>query len=438
MTGFDPSKDLLERNLWLIRLRWIALVGVSATIFFASQFLQFTLPLIPLYAIVAFLAVYNLILPISLSRIKKTGSSTAINKISNAQISVDLLCLTGLLHFSGGVENPFIFYFIFHMIISGILLSRRASFLQATFAVFLFCAMAVSEYFGVFAHYGLGKFIGLKQYNNSIYVSGVSFVFISTIYIAVYMATSISARLRQREKGLAEANALLEEKDRLKSEYVLRVSHDIKEHLAAIQGCLEPVAGGITGELNPSQLDLVQRAVHRTVKLMFFVKALLEITRIKLTKELNLDYFSFQNVLSEAITYISSKAKDKNITVNLTADPSIDRICGAQEYIQETIVNILANAVKYTPCNGKINIRVNDKGNMILIQIKDTGIGIPKDELPRIFDEFYRASNAKEVEKNGTGLGLSIAKQVIERHNGKIWVESEKGKGTTFSIELPK
>jgi signal transduction histidine kinase len=101
-------------------------------------------------------------------------------------------------------------------------------------------------------------------------------------------------------------------------------------------------------------------------------------------------------------------------------------------------VNILANAVKYTPCNGKIDIRVNDKGNTILIQIKDTGIGIPNDELPKIFEEFFRASNAKEIEKDGTGLGLSIAKQVIERHNGKIWVESEKGKGSTFSIELPK
>lgn len=79
-----------------------------------------------------------------------------------------------------------------------------------------------------------------------------------------------------------------------------------------------------------------------------------------------------------------------------------------------------------------------DKGNSILIQIEDTGIGIPKDELSKVFDEFYRASNAKEVERDGTGLGLSIAKQIVERHQGKIWVESEEGKGSSFSIELPK
>lgn len=144
-------------------------------------------------------------------------------------------------------------------------------------------------------------------------------------------------RLRQRERILEDTSKLLREKDRIKSEYVLRVSHDIKEHLSAIQGCLEPVVGGITGELNPRQFDLVQRAAERSAKLMFFVKALLEITRIKLSKELKMDYFSFRDMLSEAITHIISKAKDKNISVNSSIEPSIDRIRGAREYLQETI-----------------------------------------------------------------------------------------------------
>jgi signal transduction histidine kinase len=298
--------------------------------------------------------------------------------------------------------------------------------------------MVILEYSGLLAHYCLKDFIIHNQHNNILYIFGVSFVFITTLYIAVYMATSISARLRQRERVLEEANALLKEKDRVKSEYVLRVSHDIKEHLSSIQGCLDPVVARITGELNPQQFDLVQRAAQRTSKLLFFVKALLEITRIKLSKELKMDYFSFKEMLSESLNQIISKAKDKNISVSSNIEPSIDRIRAAREYIQETIANLLANSVKYTPRNGKIDIDVMDKGNSILIQIKDTGIGIPKDELPRVFDEFYRASNAREAERDGTGLGLSIAKQIVERHQGKIWVESEEGKGSTFSIELPK
>jgi len=432
------QEGLAERLYWLIRLRWIAAGGVSLAVLFANQILKFSLPDFPLYAIAFLLGAYNLVFFLLLSSIKGRQSFRIINRIANAQISLDLLTLVALIHFSGGIENPFIFYFIFHMIIASILLSRRASFLQATFAAALFCFIVVLEYFGILSHYPLKGFMVYNQQHNLVYISGVSFVFISTLYIAVYMATSISARLRQREKVLEETNELLKEKDRIKSEYVLRVSHDIKEHLAAIQACLEPVVGRITGELNPQQSDLVQRAVQRTAKLMFFVKALLEITRIKLSKEIKMDYFSFKDTLSEALAYIASKAKDKDISVNSNLEPTIDRIRGSKEYIQETLTNLLANSIKYTPRNGKIEVRVSDKGNSILIEVSDTGIGIPKDELPRIFEEFYRASNAKETERDGTGLGLSIVKQIVERHKGKIWVESEEGRRTTFSIRLPK
>lgn len=434
---FDPLEELVERLYWLVRLRWIAAIGVFCTVLFASQGLKFTLPFFPLYAITATLFLYNIIFFILLIRFEKK-STVLINRIANGQISLDLLSLAALIHFSGGVENPFLFYFIFHMVIAGILLSRRASFLQATLAVSLFATTVILEYFGVLPHYCLKNFIINCQYRNTIYLGGISFVFVSTLYIAVYMATSISNIIKQRERILKDTNEQLKAKDRIKSEYVLRVSHDIKEHLAAIQGCLEPVTRGITGELNPKQLDLIQRATHRTAKLMFFVKALLEITRIKLSKEIKMDYFSFKEALSESIVNIESKAKDKNITLNLTVEPTIGSIRGSKEYIQETLINLLANSVKYTPSEGKIDIKASDKGNRILIEITDNGIGIPKDELPRVFEEFYRASNAREVERNGTGLGLSIAKQVVEMHSGRIWVESEEGKGSTFYIELPK
>lgn len=94
--------------------------------------------------------------------------------------------------------------------------------------------------------------------------------------------------------------------------------------------------------------------------------------------------------------------------------------------------------MKYTSENGKIKIDIKDRQETLLIQISDTGMGIPMDEIPKLFNEFYRATNAKKTVREGTGLGLAIAKQVVERHNGKIWVESEEGKGSTLSIILPK
>lgn len=429
---------LTERLHWLIRLRWIAAVGVFLTTLVVNHVFKFSLAVAPLYTTAIILGAYNLLFLFLLRSIKERESVAVINRIANTQISLDLLSLAVLIHFSGGVENPFLFYFIFHMIIASILLDRRASILQASFAVMLISGMVAAEYFGILPHYCLKKFIIYDQHRNFIYIAGVSFVFISTLYIAVYMATSISGRLKQRERALEETNLQLEEKDRIKSEYVLRVTHGIKEHLSAIQGCLEPVAEGITGGLNPGQFDLIQRAAHRTSKLMFFVKALLQITQIKLSKEIKMEYFSLEDAAAEAMDYTSSRAKDKFIPVNFTVEPGVGKIRGAREYIQETLTNLLVNSIKYTPRNGRVDIKISDKAGSVVIEISDTGIGIPKNELPRIFEEFYRASNAKEVERDGTGLGLSIAKHVIEMHNGKIWVESEEGKGSKFFIELPK
>lgn len=442
-TGDLAGDDLLERIFWFIRLRWLAVGGVILTVLFAGRVLKIPLPVFPLLAVALALAGYNLISYFLLLRVGKKEKkiphpSLTANRMANLQISFDLVCLVALIHFSGGIENPFIFYFVFHMIIAGILLSRRASFLQATFAVFLFTLLVILEYLGVLRHYPLQGFIPWGLYHNPVYVTGVSFVFISTLYIAVYMTASISGRLRERERSLKEANELLTGKDRVKSEYVLRVSHDIKEHLGAIQSCIEPVTGGITGTLNAGQADLLRRALRRTGSLIVFVKELLEITRIKLSKTERMEYFSFQEMLSDIVAQGAAKAKDKNISLSSAIDPSINRMRGFKEYIQESVSNLLTNSIKYTPRNGRIDIIAGDQGNSILLQVKDTGIGIPKVELPKIFEEFYRASNAKEVEKDGTGLGLSIARQVVERHGGRIWAESEEGKGSIFNMVLPK
>jgi len=433
-------EGLGERIYWLIRMRWIAAAGVLATIFISNRFFGISLERAPLYALAAILAGYNAFFYLLLHLVKRFGGSNIDifeNRIANIQIAVDLFTLTALIHFSGGIENPFIFYFIFHMIIASILLSRRASFLQATLAAVLLLSMIYLEFFGLIRHYCLEGYISADLHGNTLYTSGVSFVFISTIYIAVYMATSISKQLREREESLKEANELLIQKDRVKSEYVMRVSHDIKEHLAAISSCIAPVTRGILGPLNEKQLDLLRVGETRTGKLLFFVKALLEITRIKLSREIKMDYYSFVEAVNDAISFISPRAQEKRISIHLTIQPGIDKVWGTKEYIQEVIANLLANAVKYTLPDGRVDIRAEKRGSKILVTIKDTGIGIPKKELPKIFEEFYRASNARKVERDGTGLGLSIAKQVIERHGGKIWVESEEGKGTAFFLTLP-
>ena len=444
MESRNYQHNLIERIYWLIKLRWIAVSGVFLAIFFATSIINIPLPEFPLYFIGVILGTYNLLFLIYINRLVKKGSQNFItftiitNKIAKAQISLDLICLTALIHFSGGIENPFIFYYIFHMIIASILLSKRDSFAQATFAIFLFFSILLFEYFKILPHHCLKGVTVCGLYTSPIYILGISFVFVSTLYIAVYMATSISAKLREREVSLQKTNELLKEKDRLKNEYVLRVTHDIKEHLSVIQNSIALVTQGIAGSLNNQQIVVLKIAECRTEKLLSFVKELLEITRIKLNGRVSTGLCSINKIIKDAVHSIESRAKNKNITLTTEIEAEVDEVMGIETYLEEAISNILANAVKYTPQSGMVALKVANNGNSIFIQIKDTGIGIPKDELPKIFDEFYRANNAKELEKDGTGLGLAIAKQVIDRHSGKIWAASEEGKGSTFYVKLPK
>lgn len=456
-------EGLAERLYWLIRLRWFAVAGVCFTALLADKALHVPLNYAPIYAIAATLAIYNLLFFIYLNwKDARTPRAIGVyncflllspnrpepadrsdlpliaNRLANAQISLDLLTLSALIHFSGGMENPFAYYFIFHMIIAGILLSRRASYLQAALASALFLLVAAMEEFGLWEHNCLYGASSCCLGAGPLPLAGSSAAFVSTLFLAVYMATSISLKLRRQEATLAEANLRLEEKDRIKSNYVLRVSHDIKEHLAAIQSCLDPVLHGMLGPVAPEQERMIRRSYDRTDKLLVFVKALLEITRIKLSKTIETGPFSLRKAAENAVNFVEEQARTKNIKLTWTVAPGVEEITGAQVYIEETIACLLANSIKYTPEGGSVDLLIGDAGTSVLIQVSDTGIGIPKDELGHIFEEFYRAKNAKAIERTGTGLGLCMAKEVAERHNGCVWVESEEGKGSKFYLSLPK
>jgi signal transduction histidine kinase len=438
----ERSDYLLERVYWLIRLRWVAAAGVLSVAFLLPRIFHNRLFLntAPIYGTAVFLTFYNAVLFLILSfrnKKKLAFSERWVNLFANVQICIDLTCLSFLIHFSGGIENPFIFYFIFHMIFASILLTRRASFFQATYAVLLFSLLVLSESSGILPHYCLQAIYSYPLHENVFYVMGVSFVFISTLYITVFLATSISAQLHEREKSLAAVNKLLREKDKIKSEYVLRVTHDIRQDLAAIQSCIEPVTMGITGPLSSAQEDLLGRAIGRSMQLIVYVDALLDITKLKLTEQLKMESVSLTELVRSISGQIGELARNRQLSFEFKMDDAPIMICGVGVYLEEALLNLLKNSLKYTLAGGKILFEVTASGGRISIRIEDTGIGIPTADLPHIFEEFYRASNAKSREKKGTGLGLSITKQIVEMHHGKIEVESTLGKGTIFRLSFP-
>ncbi|MDD5217499.1 MAG: HAMP domain-containing sensor histidine kinase [Candidatus Omnitrophica bacterium] len=432
-----PEKQLTDRIYWLINLRWIAILGVVSTVFVVSQIIRIPLLTKPLYGIALILAIYNALCVWGVTYFKVHLRYAAIKFVASLQIFLDLSCLAALIHFSGGVENPFYFYFIFHIIIAGILLSRFETYLMAAYAACLFMLMAVAEYRGYLAHHCLSGVFATSWHEYPAYLVGSSFVLTSTLLIAAYLTTSISARLRAHERSLQTANALLAEKDRIKSEYVLRVNHDIKEDLAAIHTCIEPVQKGITGPLNEGQKDLLRRVRERSKQLIVYVDALLEMTKLKLAEKLEKDLFFVPDFVKEISESIGTVAAERQIVFEVQLDPEVSKMNGMRVYMAEALLNLLKNALKYTPDKGRIVWEIRGEKDRLCMKISDTGIGISPEELPRVFEEFYRAKNAKAKVKKGTGLGLSIARKIVEMHQGKIWLESVLNQGTSVHLEFP-
>lgn len=244
--------------------------------------------------------------------------------------------------------------------------------------------------------------------------------------------------LQKQEKALREANAQLREKDRIKDEYVSRVTHDIKGHLATTRSWLYVATDTSTKVPDEKRVEFATRALDRTLQLTAFVKELLDLTQMRLSGRLQMEPFSLPDTISKALASIAAKAKDKSIAVSSNVDPSLGQIVGHEFSINEMITNLLFNAVKYTPEKQTIHLEARDCEDHVEIAIADTGIGIPEDELPNVFDEFFRASNARKSERDGTGLGLSIVKQIVERHAGNISVESGQGQGAKFTVTIPR
>jgi len=441
MENLLKSTSLIQRAYWLVRLRWVAILMLGAATFVAGRFMHIELATTALYAITGTLVVYNFVLYDLLrywTWAEKEPSPRRIGWLLTLQISGDLVILTTILHFSGGIENPFTFFFVFHMILASILRSKWESYVHATSAVILFGGVVVLEGFGILPHYDLVNFADHGLYDNAIFVFGFLFVFIVTLYLVVYMTTSISEQLRKQQENYERANALLEDKDQLKNQYVLRLTHDIKGHLAAIQSCLEIVIDGTVGPLNDKQADLADRAHRRTVKCMAFITALLKLTRMKLTGQLEMERFSLKNCVFNALAAVQNRARNKAIAVAHTIKTSVDELPGEAVLIEETITNLLFNAVKYTPEGGEVSLEVEEQGAAIRITVSDTGIGIPAEAMEHIFEEFYRAPNARATERDGSGLGLAFAKEVVERHGGEIEARNNPGGGTTFTFTLPK
>ncbi|MBN1550010.1 hypothetical protein JW979_01020, partial [bacterium] len=262
------KRTVIERLEWLVRLRWIACGMVLFVVTGSIYFINLSLPQFPLFLGIGMIALYNALFRSQLSLIENRSDRFFLfrnaQNFANIQISMDLVLLSYFIHFSGGLENPFVFYFIFHMVIASTLLSPKAAYFQATLAIILIAFIGFSEWANWLPHYHLVGFLHPDACNiSAVFTIGVLLIIGSTLILTVFMTTSIEQQLRHRELELAEANAQLSEQDRLKSQYVLTVSHDLRSSLATIQSCLTVVLNNLTGEIPNQAREMISRAEQR-------------------------------------------------------------------------------------------------------------------------------------------------------------------------------
>ena len=239
------------------------------------------------------------------------------------------------------------------------------------------------------------------------------------------------------QQALAEQNERLRELDRLKDEFIALVSHELRTPLTSIHGYLELLLDGGAGELDPEQQRFLTVVERNSKRLMQLVGDLLFMAQVEAGKlALDLEEVDLKEVLAECLEAAKPVADEKQIELHaeVAETPSM---LGDRSRIGQVLDNLISNALKFTPSSGRVSVRVSRSGRDAVVEIADTGVGIPAEEQGRLFERFFRSSNATEQAIPGTGLGLTIAKTIVERHEGSIEIESTEGKGTTVRVKLP-
>lgn len=608
--GSLVEAELAASNSWFVRLRWIAGAGVLTAAFLVSYVIKVGIPAGPLWAVGIGIILYNIILYFLAQHLQRTAKdSQSYRTLVIAQITLDWLAIAPLIHFSGGVESPAIFFLVFHTVIASMLLKRRTSFAFAGLAIAMIVVIVVLEYFSLISHYSIGVLEAYPLYTNPLYVAAVLTFFSSTVVIVAFLVTSISERLRNREVevvalsetlrlssaklqalnesakvinstlnltqvldllvastvkvmgvractirlldhtgtklepvavlGLSQAylnkgplelehdpldrevlegkvvnipdvprstllqypewavqegfssmvsapligksrplgilraysdekghftsddeafisaiaaqgsiaieNALafqtIESLSATKDAFIRVFTHELRSPVSVIRSLLQTILAGYASEVSPQQRDIMERAIRRVDYLRKLIDDLLDLAHGRIPQQAGdlAVLIVLEDVVDRVVKRFEVPAGEKSLTLQWQSETKKGGtlVRATTEGLDRVFNNLVSNAVKYTPQGGKVMVTLSRVGKEARVVVEDTGIGIPEDAMPHLFEEFYRAPNAKAIEREGTGLGLAIVRETLNQFSGHITVTSQPGVGSCFTVTLP-
>jgi GAF domain-containing protein/anti-sigma regulatory factor (Ser/Thr protein kinase) len=230
----------------------------------------------------------------------------------------------------------------------------------------------------------------------------------------------------------------LEAASRHKSEFLANMSHELRTPLNAVIGFSEVLLQRMFGDLNAKQDEYLKDIYASGQHLLSLINDILDLSKIEAGRmELAPAPFHLPSALENAVTLVKERAGRHGITLQVDVDPRLGEIVGDERKVKQVLLNLLSNAVKFTPEGGRISLRAGRKDGLVAIAVSDTGIGIAPEDQAAIFEEFRQVGHDETRKQEGTGLGLTLAKKFVELHRGQIWVESEPGRGSTFTFTLP-
>lgn len=604
------DSELRDSLRWLIRLRWIAATGVLLTTFVLQSVPGLHPAALPLYAIGLLILGYNVLFWYRLrcQRCAPGERRRRTQLLARLQITADWAAMILLIHFSGGIESPIIFYFVFHTVLAAILLRTPEVYLFAGLASLLVTGTTLLEYGGLLPHVPIEGYLPQSLYRAPLYVSARLLFFVSSTFVVAYLTLVTTRRLRTKEEqvielstdlqqayqrqqtlyesarsvtstldlqevldqltrstttamgvkacaiqlldatgtsldtislhglsqadlrvcnvgldcapliddvlageivtiddiahdtrleqretilqqgvqatltvpipgkegplglmrvygeqpeafdeddedflaavashgGIAIQNAMayqaVQALDAAKRKFVLTVTHELRSPVGVVRSLLRTLVGGYAGELDEVQEDLLGRALRRADFLQTLIDDLLDLAASKtgLRQEAEPEPVDLRAILRRVVGRFLPAAEEKalQVDVEVAAEPSLF-VVGTADDLDRALTNLISNAIKYTPPGGSVAVALGAVGDAVELSVSDSGIGIPEEAQAQLFEEFYRAPNAKATVQQGTGLGLVITREIITRYGGRIEVESREGEGTTFRVELP-
>lgn len=433
-TLFVSATSLRRRLEWFSRMRWGAALVLVAAVAVLGSLTIIPLPVRPLLAVAGALALINLGYVVR-NRLLPARAVRIEIRLVKLEMACDLVLLTWVLNLTGGVENPFLYVYVLHVVIAALLFKGREVFQIAWLAIALFTGEVVGEHLGWLPHHHLLGVGTLTHETRYIVAALGSFWFV--MLSGAFVSASIMGHNRAIKDELVTRQNELLAADRAMVDFFRFVTHEIKSPVNTARSAIATVMEAHADGLEPDARDLLERAGRRLEQTTEIVKDLADLTRTGVLRHDPPAPVDLRALAERVLDEQRELATATGQSLQLQAPAGEVTVSTSGAAVAKILGNLVNNAIRYNRDGGPVTVTVSPLEDGARLAVADEGIGIAFEDQQRVFDEFYRTAAAQQKSRLGTGLGLSIVHRLAHELGGKVSLASVPGQGTTVTLDLP-